>query len=132
MKSIIILFVSLLIVMIIIVLVMLRKYREKSLELQEKSRTNIEFMNQVVHDMRTPLGAVIGLSEFGEDGTEEGNSKDYFRKIKYSTEYMLDLVDDVLNAEKLQNGTFMIVPEIVPYGESEDGILTIIAPRAKQ
>jgi signal transduction histidine kinase len=55
---------------------------------------------QMSHDLRTPLNAVLGMSDFilsEPFGPVESRYQDYVRDIKHSGEVLLELVDSVLS-----------------------------------
>ena len=67
--------------------------------------TKNTFFSNVSHDMRTPLNAIIGLSQLAlQDDIEKGKSKEYLIKIKKSGEQLLSLVNDVLDMSRIEHG----------------------------
>lgn len=71
-----------------------------------KSREQL--VSMVSHDLRTPLSSIIGYSELlsKQDITEK--SKNYLSHIKYSSEYIQKLVDELLDYSKLEAGKITI------------------------
>ncbi|GIJ96027.1 hypothetical protein CAPN001_05960 [Capnocytophaga stomatis] len=71
-----------------------------------KSREQL--VSMVSHDLRTPLSSIIGYSELlrKQDITEKG--KNYLSHIKYSSEYIQKLVDELLDYSKLEAGKITI------------------------
>ena len=64
-----------------------------------------EFLSRMSHDIRTPINGIRGMAtlakhHLGEDDKEE----EYINKIITSTDYLLDLVNDVLQMNKLESG----------------------------
>lgn len=80
----------------------------KSSEDANKSKT--EFLASMSHDLRTPLNAIIGFSEmiekrtFGEDNFEK--YFEYAGDIHKSSQYLLQLINDILDVSKLESGNF--------------------------
>lgn len=57
------------------------------------------------HDMRTPLNAIIGLTELAQrDVTNQEKTLDYLGKIESAGQQLLELVNDVLDVSRLEHG----------------------------
>lgn len=86
----------------------LEQYRimENALEIskQATNKKNIFFSN-VSHDMRTPLNAIIGLSKLALDNKNNPNKvEDYLNKISKSGDQLLNLINDILDISKMEQG----------------------------
>ncbi len=83
--------------------------------LQEAKRANnakSDFLARMSHEMRTPLNAIIGLSEITLSGSglnEETQSN--LEKIYNSGSTLLSIVNDILDISKIQSGNFVILPK---------------------
>lgn len=68
-----------------------------------KART--EFFSRMSHDMRTPMNAIISFSsqEMLADATEP-EKEDYLHKINISAQYLLGLINEVLDMTKIDSG----------------------------
>lgn len=57
------------------------------------------------HDMRTPLNAIIGLTELAQrDVANQEKTLDYLGKIENAGQQLLELVNDVLDVSRLEHG----------------------------
>jgi signal transduction histidine kinase/ActR/RegA family two-component response regulator len=90
------------------------------------------FLANMSHDIRTPLNAVLGLTQLALTKTDDSISLDYFRKINNSGNYLLGVLNDILDMSKIQSGKVSISLENVNFNEMIDEILEIIRPKAKQ
>jgi signal transduction histidine kinase/DNA-binding response OmpR family regulator/ABC-type amino acid transport substrate-binding protein len=69
------------------------------------------FLTTMSHEMRTPLNAVIGLSELLLSGRKLDNTvKDKLEKIYMSGITLLNIVNDILDLSKIESGKFEISP----------------------
>ena len=69
------------------------------------------------HELRTPLNAIIGFSEimesgmFGPLGAEKYN--EYCSDIRQSGQYLLDVINDILDMSKIEAGRLRLTYETV-------------------
>ena len=78
---------------------------------EEANRTKSGFLAQMSHEMRTPLNAIIGLSELIlEDRESKGEDCSDLQKIYSAGMTLLSTVNDILDISKIEAGKFEIVP----------------------
>jgi len=72
-------------------------------------RAKSQFMANISHELRTPLNAVIGFSDLllmqGATGPS-GTSKEYVQMIRASGERLLEIINDVLTAARIDGTGF--------------------------
>lgn len=60
-----------------------------------------DFLSQMGHEIRTPLNAIIGLSALGSQQTDNSLlTQNYFDKINSSVQFLLGVMNDLLNMSK--------------------------------
>ncbi len=85
------------------------------MEKKEKKKTGTEtkvedFIAHITHEMRNPLGVIMGYSTLLKDfGASEEQLK-FIRKIEKSTEKTSRLVDDLLDYSRMKVGKFTMNP----------------------
>ena len=80
-------------------------------EAQEANRAKSSFLATMSHEMRTPLNAVIGLSELVLNaGTIQEDTQDKLNKIHVSGMTLLGIVNDILDISKIESGKFELQP----------------------
>ncbi len=79
---------------------------ESALESARKSATDKSvFFSHVSHDMRTPLNAVIGLSDLALEHQDDGEKViGYLTKIRQAGRQLLTLINDILDLSKIEQG----------------------------
>jgi two-component system cell cycle sensor histidine kinase PleC len=86
------------------------------------------------HELRTPLNAIIGFSEimeaamFGPLGAEKYT--EYSRDIRESGEYLLDVINDILDMSKIEAGGIRLAPEVVALEPVLADCLRVVSTRA--
>ncbi|MCL2059980.1 MAG: ATP-binding protein, partial [Oscillospiraceae bacterium] len=80
-------------------------------EAQEANRAKSSFLASMSHEMRTPLNAVVGLSELilGA-GAVSGEAEEKLDKIHISGMTLLGIVNDILDISKIESGKFELHP----------------------
>ncbi|MDO4177647.1 MAG: response regulator [Phascolarctobacterium sp.] len=79
---------------------------------QQSVRARSEFLSNMSHEIRTPLNGLIGLNHLMQMNLDDKpKMQDYLIKSKNTANYLLSLVNDVLDMSKLQAGKFDIVSE---------------------
>jgi signal transduction histidine kinase len=75
-------------------------------EAQAASRAKSNFLSNMSHEMRTPMNAIIGMTQVGKIA-EETEKKDYaFEKIEGASNHLLGVINDVLDMSKIEAGKF--------------------------
>ncbi len=69
-----------------------------------------EFLARMSHEIRTPMNGIIGMTEIAlqESQTEE-KRKDCLKKIESSSQYLLGLLNDILDMSKIESGKMRLV-----------------------
>jgi PAS domain S-box-containing protein len=86
----------------------------QSQQLKELNATKDKFLSIIAHDLRNPLGAIIGFSDLLTNNYESISENDkisYLKNIRLSSESMLRLLMDLLDWSKSQNGNMVYKPE---------------------
>ncbi|MFK7050661.1 Sensory/regulatory protein RpfC [Flavobacterium columnare] len=76
----------------------LEKAKEKA---EESTRVKSQFVSTITHELRTPLYGVIGISDLLADEYPEIIKSKYLQSLKFSAQYLLSLVNDVLQIYKI-------------------------------
>lgn len=68
-----------------------------------------DFLSRMSHEIRTPMNGIIGMTEIAlKDGQSPEKRIDCLQKIKGSSQYLLSLVNDILDMSKIESGKMQI------------------------
>lgn len=68
-----------------------------------------EFLSTITHEIRSPMTAVIGYADLlMEAGTSQEQRRDYAERIKRSGQHLLGVINDILDASKIEAGAMTI------------------------
>ena len=90
------------------------------------------FLTTMSHELRTPLNAVAGYSDLllmGVRGELTAGQRSDLERIKRSGQYLLGLINDVLNFAKLDAGQVQYRFEDVPVAQLLDSLEELIRPQ---
>ena len=82
------------------------------------------------HEMRTPMNAVIGLSSLGMKAKDVDEAVDCLHKINMSGQYLLGIINDVLDIGKIDSGKFRLSEKRTRLSDINTAADTIIRPIA--
>ena len=115
-------FMSSFIIMIVYLQFRMRRYREKIHETElEKAvheaksanEAKTRFLFNMSHDIRTPMNAIIGFADLLEKHIDEKERvRDYIGKIKSSSEFLLSLINYVLETARIESGKTSLKKEV--------------------
>ncbi|SFB89418.1 ATP-binding response regulator [Ruminococcus albus] len=101
-----------------------------------RARRNYEavtsFMSRTSHEIRTPMNSIIGLARLGEEESTGRAVKEYFKKIRESAEYQLEILGEVLDMARIESGQFKLYPEAYSLEALAENLTSIMAPQAEQ
>jgi two-component system cell cycle sensor histidine kinase PleC len=111
-----------------------QKYSEEKTRAEEANQAKSKFLANMSHELRTPLNAIIGFSEimeqalFGPLGTEK--YAEYCRDIHQSGQYLLEVINDILDMSKIEAGRICLELEDVRLGRFLNDAMRVVSARA--
>ena len=97
---------------------------------ERANSSKTKFLANMSHDIRTPMNAIIGLTELMQHHLDEPEIlKNYISKLQSSGHYLLDLLNDILDLSKIESGSLELKPEVMDIGEQVEQVVTIMRPR---
>ncbi|MBR4554970.1 MAG: transporter substrate-binding domain-containing protein [Ruminococcus sp.] len=94
---------------------------------EHANRAKTAFLNNMSHDIRTPMNAIVGFTALAESniGSKE-QVQDYLGKISVSSQHLLSLINDVLDMSQIESGKVTIEKTEVHIPEMIHDLMTII------
>ena len=84
------------------------------------------FLNNMSHDIRTPMNAIIGFTNIALKQNPMPEVKACLDKISDSSEHLLALINDVLDISRIESGKIHYTPTPVDITEVSESVLTIM------
>ncbi len=105
--------------------------KKKNKELEEINSLKSQFVSNVSHELRTPLNGVLGYAELLRDGiygTVNDEQKKALQNIIFSGNHLLDLINEILDFSKLQNGRMKLYKEVCSIYNVIDAVAATVKP----
>lgn len=95
-----------------IMLALIYRFIKQSMQAQAEAAARTEFLSNMSHEIRTPLNGIIGLNHLMERHLDDREAMaGYVGKLGKAAQYLLSLVNDILDMSKLQAGKVELVHE---------------------
>ena len=110
------------------------KYAEEKTRAEDANQAKSKFLANMSHELRTPLNAIIGFSEimesamFGPLGTDK--YREYCCDIHQSGQYLLDVINDILDMSKIEAGRIRLDPEQIVLEPFLNDAMRVVSARA--
>ena len=104
-------------------------------EAEYASRAKTNFLNNMSHDIRTPMNAIVGFTALASSHLDDRETvKDYLEKITVSSQHLLSLINDVLDMSRIESGKMTLEESEVHLPDMIRDLRAIVQPsvEAKQ
>lgn len=100
---------------------------------QAKSQAKSDFLSRMSHEIRTPMNAIVGLTNLAcmEQNVPPEVEKD-LQKIRNSSQYLLSLINDILDMSRIENGKMEIEQENFSLAGLLDALQGMMGNQAEQ
>jgi two-component system cell cycle sensor histidine kinase PleC len=111
------------------------KYAVEKTRAEEANQAKSKFLANMSHELRTPLNAIIGFSEIMESGMfgplGADRYEEYCKDIRNSGEYLLDVINDVLDMAKIEAGRIRLEFEDLALDPLLSEAMRVVSARAQ-
>lgn len=109
-----------------------KKYDKKKV-FEEKMAIKDEFLSNMSHEIRTPISGIIGLTNMSNQKYAEGKDiKPYLDNIGAISNHLLEVVNNILDINKLNAGELKLEEEIFSMKELIEEVILILSSKAEE
>ena len=110
-----------------------RQMQKKNRELKTANEAKSEFLARMSHDIRTPMNGIMGMLDISDKMLDRPEKlKEYHQKIRKASEYLLSLINDVLDMSKLESREIHMTAESTDLVELIESCREILEIRAAE
>ena len=103
-----------------------RQAMEEALRAAEAANNaKTKFLNNMSHDIRTPMNAIIGFTDIALRHQPKAEVRSCLEKIKQSSSYLMSLINDVLDISRIESGKIEYKPVPVSITEVIDTVVAV-------
>lgn len=99
-------------------------------EAANKAKT--DFLSLISHDIRTPLNGIMGMLQLVLRSDIDDKSRDYLMKAKTSSDFLLGLINEILDMARIESGKISFSPEMYSSSEFNYYLQSVIVPLANK
>ena len=92
-------------------LILIANLRDETIKASESNKAKSEFLANMSHEIRTPINAIMGMNELIMREPINDTVMDYSQTIKSASESLLDIINDILDLSKIEQGKLEIIEE---------------------
>ncbi|MDP1573804.1 MAG: ATP-binding protein [Coxiellaceae bacterium] len=112
-----------------------RKKAEESLRIAKEqaefaNRAKTEFLENMRHDIRTPLTGIIGFAELIQKAADNKIIKEYADNLVLATKALLDFQNEILEVIKVGSADFSVVNKAFDLREMVEKVISLLRPKA--
>lgn len=108
---------------------LVKAIEEQNEKLQQADKSKTKFFSNMSHEIRTPINAIIGMNELILRDSQNEVVKGYAENVKAASQYLLSLVNDILDYSKIEAGKMEIVPVEYNIKDILNKVCNIIKPK---
>ncbi len=99
----------------------------------QASAAKTDFLSRMSHEIRTPMNAILGMTSIATEHIYDIEQvKDCLSKVELSANYLLSLINDILDMSRIESGKVVITNGRTDFSKFLEGIYTIIQTQADQ
>ena len=110
-----------------------KRLRIAAEQAKSASKAKTDFLSTMSHDIRTPMNAIIGLTEISKKNLDDPDAiKENLRKISIAGNHLLTLINDILDISKVESGKLVLSPVRFSIVEMVENLVNLSQPMVKE
>ena len=95
------------------------------------SKAKTEFLSRMSHEIRTPMNAIVGMTSIAQSVVgDDKKVVECLDKISTSTQYLLSLINDILDMSRIESGSMSVCQEAFRLEKLVNEIVVLMSPQA--
>ncbi|MDC7238809.1 MAG: response regulator, partial [Spirochaetales bacterium] len=106
--------------------------RQALIKANEATRAKQAFLANISHDLRTPLSAILGMMYLLRKTDLTSVQLEFIEKISISSNYLLSLINDILDLSKMESGKLILSKGKVSISQIVEKVEEMIIERVRE
>ena len=108
-----------------------RQLRRAIKTAERANQAKTQFLSSMSHDIRTPMNAVIGMTEIAKHHVDDPEYvKSCLNKVSMSGNHLLTLINDILDISKVESGKMTLNPNAFSLNETIEEMVAVVRQSA--
>jgi len=107
------------------------RLKRQILAMEKANRDHLQFFSMLGHELKNPLNGIIGITSLLNDRELDEETRESIDLIQVSSQILLDLLNDILEYNRIEVGQFRLHPRPVNISREMEGFQRIIQERAR-
>ena len=104
--------------------------QEALAQARQANQAKSAFLARMSHDIRTPMNAIIGLTSLSmQDPTVSPKVKENLQNIKFSSDFLMGLLNDILDMSRIESGKVVLHPQPYRFRDFQDNLRKMFEDR---
>ena len=96
------------------------------------SKAKTEFLSRMSHEIRTPMNAIVGMTGIAQSVIgDDKKVAECLGKISSSTQYLLSLINDILDMSRIESGSMSVCKESFDLDKLVNELVVLMSPQAE-
>lgn len=107
-----------------------KNLRRTAAEAEKANHAKTEFLSSMSHDIRTPMNAVLGMTEIAKKNiTDTDYALECLDKVSLAGNHLLTLVNDILDISKVESGKMVLNTAAFSIKQFSHHLVSIVRPQ---
>lgn len=102
--------------------------KERAKEANAANEAKTDFLSRMSHDIRTPINVISGMTQLALLEKDPDRMEEYLKNIQSSSKFLLGLVNDILDMNKVESGNMELHKRPYAFSEFVTYINAVIRP----
>lgn len=97
---------------------------------KEYNKAKSDFLSRISHELRTPMNAIIGMTDIAQKTMREQERMQCLEKIDAAAKHLLGMVNDIIDLSAFDTGEFNWRAQAFSFSRAMQAVINTIKPKA--
>ncbi|MCL2807187.1 MAG: ATP-binding protein [Coriobacteriia bacterium] len=99
---------------------------------EKASRAKGDFLSRMSHEMRTPMSAIIGMTNIAQNSSDPEKKEYCLDKIEAASRHLLGVINDILDMSKIEANKYELSHDSFEFENMLSNIMSVVQFRAEE